>query len=61
MSYTYAILDVSAPTFEEIAAKLKKAGYDHCFDGEVIDMHGIAIKKEEKTDVAVQPEPGTDR
>jgi hypothetical protein len=48
MSYTYAVLGVSGSTFEEIAAKLRAAGYHHCFDGEVIDMHGIALKKEDE-------------
>lgn len=46
MTYTYAILDVSAPTFDEIAEKLRAAAYHHCFDRDVIDMHGIALQKE---------------
>lgn len=44
MSYTYAVLDVSPAVFEEVKTKLKAAGYDHAFDGDVIDMHGIALK-----------------
>lgn len=60
MTYTYAILDVSEMTFEEIARKLREARYNHCFDGDVIDMSGIAIKREEKADVAVQSKSGTD-
>lgn len=45
-TYTYAILEVSKGTFEEIKEKLK--GYEHVFHnnneyGTVIDMHGIAV------------------
>lgn len=47
MTYTYAILEVSTAAFEEIAGKLRAAGYDQAFhdedDGVVIDMHGIAL------------------
>lgn len=44
VTHTYALLEVSRATFEEIACKLRDAGYDHAFieDGE-IDMHGIAL------------------
>jgi hypothetical protein len=44
MTYTYAVLEVSDATYEEIAKKLKAAGYDDVLgeDGE-LDMHGIAI------------------
>lgn len=43
MTHTYATLDVSKAVFDEIAAKLRAAGYDHSFDGNVIDMHGIGL------------------
>ena len=50
MTYTYAILEVSKEAYEEIAAKLNAAGYQHAFHEdagrEVIDMHGIALKQE---------------
>ncbi len=46
MTYTYAILDVSLTTFNEIRAKLDAAGYQHAFDRDVIDMHGIAVRAE---------------
>lgn len=41
---TVVALDLSKAAFEEIATKLRQAGYDHCFmsEGE-IDMHGIAV------------------
>jgi Trm5-related predicted tRNA methylase len=43
MTYTYVICDISHAAFNEIAAKLKQAGYDHAFMvGGEIDMHGIA-------------------
>jgi len=51
MTYTYVTLDVSAAVYDEIAGKLKAAAYDQAFheqaDGSVvIDMHGIALKRE---------------
>lgn len=46
MSHTYALLEVSAEAYDEIAAKLREAGYDHAFgeEGE-IDMHGLALTR----------------
>lgn len=50
-TYTYVLLDVSQDTYYEIYDKLREAGYDHCFhkdDGKtIIDMHGIALSKQE--------------
>lgn len=56
MTHTYAILEISPASFEEIARKLKDAGYEHAFHFErrldatldkpnrlLIDMHGIAV------------------
>ncbi len=43
MTHSYAILTVSAATFQEVADKLRDAGYGHAFDGGRIDMHGIAL------------------
>jgi hypothetical protein len=50
MTHTYAALEVTQSTFDEIAAKLKAAGYDHAFDDEegAIDMHGIGLVVEKK-------------
>lgn len=48
-THTYATLEVSATTYDEIASKLKQAGYDHAFiespteSKPVIDMHGIGL------------------
>ncbi|WP_175777473.1 hypothetical protein [Burkholderia anthina] len=44
MTHTVATLDVSAMTFQEIAGKLRAAGYGHLFmmDG-TIDLTGIGI------------------
>lgn len=49
MSYTYVIMNVSSATYEEIARKMREAGYAHAFHYErgesaVIDMHGIAVR-----------------
>jgi hypothetical protein len=53
-THTYAILLVSSQTYREIREKLDNAGYGDQFHhrdsvspyGEVIDMHGLAIKEE---------------
>lgn len=48
---TYAALDVPRTVYAAIRALLHRAGYDHAFhprpDGEVIDMHGIALRAAE--------------
>ena len=43
---TYVELELSRAAYEEIAQKLRVAGYDHCFDGETIDMHGLGVTPE---------------
>jgi hypothetical protein len=43
MTHTVATLDVSSSTYAEITQKLRAAGYDHVFDGELIDMTGIGL------------------
>lgn len=50
-TYTYVVLDLSPLVYEEIANKLRAAGYDQAFHEDsngkiVIDMHGIAVGKE---------------
>jgi hypothetical protein len=43
-THTYALLEISAPAFNEIAQKLKAAGYNQAFTGKAeLDMHGIGI------------------
>jgi hypothetical protein len=46
-TYTYAELAVSQATYDEIAQKLRAAGYDqafHTYDNRtIIDMHGIGL------------------
>ncbi|MDS1141733.1 hypothetical protein RE432_14930 [Pusillimonas sp. SM2304] len=44
MTHTLATLELSQAAYDEIAWKLKKAGYDHVFleDG-LIDMQGIGV------------------
>lgn len=48
MTYTYAILDVPKAVYAAVRALLAAADYGHAFhkedDGEVIDMHGIALR-----------------
>ncbi len=57
MTYTYALMDVSESTYNEIKKKLEDAGYQHAFhddhdgDGMVLDMHGIALKLESSSPV----------
>lgn len=43
-THTYAELGLSRAAYDEIAAALRAAGYDHAFmeDG-TIDMHGIGV------------------
>lgn len=49
MTHTYAELEVSRATYDEIAQKLRDAGYDHAFmpernrESPTIDMHGIGL------------------
>lgn len=47
-THTYAKLPLSRGAYDEIADKLKTAGYGHAFDSNGdIDMHGIGICVEE--------------
>lgn len=48
MTYMYAVLDVPRAVYAAVRALLDQAEYQHAFhannDGEVIDMHGIALR-----------------
>jgi hypothetical protein len=48
MTHTFAVLAVPGSVYAAVRALLTQAGYDHAFhegtDGEVIDLHGIALK-----------------
>lgn len=45
-THTYAELELSTAAYDEIAAKLRAADYDHAFmDDGTIDMHGIGVTK----------------
>lgn len=48
MTHTYAVLEVPPVVYAAVRALLAQADYQHAFhdgkDGEVIDMHGIALK-----------------
>jgi len=65
ITHTFARLEISKPAFDEIANKLKAAGYDHAFmvdDGvALIDMHGIAVTPVviDKSDDARRERPET--
>jgi hypothetical protein len=48
MTHTYALLQISATAYEEIAQRLRAAGYAHAFGDEgELDMHGIALVRGE--------------
>lgn len=49
-THTYAIMDVSASTYDEIRAALEEAGYRDSIHGgrgtsDILDMHGIALRR----------------
>ncbi len=58
-THTFAELEVSAATYDEIAAQLREADYQHAFiehvDGRdaapVIDMHGIGLVRKPEDEV----------
>lgn len=44
VTHTVAEMELSATAYNEIAEKLREAGYDHVFDENgMIDMHGIGL------------------
>lgn len=44
-THTFAELEISAAAWDEIALKLRAAGYDHAFVSGAIDMHGIGVTR----------------
>ncbi|MBN3839318.1 hypothetical protein [Burkholderia sp. Ac-20349] len=42
-THTIATLDVPKEMWDYIAKQLRDAGYDHAFDGKMIDMTGIGL------------------
>jgi len=53
MTHTYAVLDVTRATYEEIRAKLDAAGYaDRFHEDGLIDLHGLAIQPQEEEGTA---------
>ena len=65
MKHTYALLPVSQSTYDEIGEKLRAAGYDEAFhqddsltslNGQVIDMHGIALSMADEPSPAREPD-----
>jgi hypothetical protein len=66
MSHTYAVLEVPRAVYAAVRALLGAADYEHAFhadkDGEVIDMHGIALRSKggaPSTDITVSFSPLT--
>ena len=53
MTHTYAVLDVPGAVYAAVRALLDRASYQHAFhaddDGELIDMHGIALRAKSGT------------
>ena len=47
-THTFAELEVSEAVRNEIAEKLRSAGYDHAFVDGAIDMHGIGLVLEKE-------------
>lgn len=45
MTRTFATLEISSEAYDEIAAKLHAAGYDHSFVDGYIDGHGIGLAR----------------
>jgi hypothetical protein len=50
MTYTFVVLKLSQAAFQEVRDKMVAAGYEHALDrngdGELVDMHGIAVQAE---------------
>lgn len=46
VTHTVATMELPVNVWELIARKLREAGYDHVFDGDLIDMTGIGLVKE---------------
>jgi hypothetical protein len=56
MTHTYALLEVSPAAYDEIAAKLREAGYNQAFGDEgEIDMHGIALGRADSDECSTSP------
>lgn len=46
MTHTFAVLELSPAAYDEIAHKMREAGYGHVFmDDGAIDMHGIGVTR----------------
>lgn len=44
MTHTFVTMEVSRAAYDEIAGKMRDAGYGHAFVDGLIDMHGIALE-----------------
>ncbi len=59
VTHTFAELKVSAAAFDEIAARLRAAGYDHAFIDGAIDMHGLGLTRAEAPGASAAAPPGS--
>jgi hypothetical protein len=56
-THSFAELELSPAAYDEIAGKLREAGYDHAFcENGTIDMHGLGITRP-KPKTGVVPSP----
>jgi hypothetical protein len=56
VTHTFVKLQVSGIVYDEIAEKLKAAGYEHAFVDGVLDMNGLALVKEQPDESSTPPE-----
>jgi hypothetical protein len=56
MTHTFATLDIAGHVWDEIAARLKAAGYGEQVDGDTIDMHGIGLVKSDRKRASETPQ-----
>lgn len=54
-THTLATLAVPAAMFDLVAAQLRAAGYDHAFDGAMVDMTGIGLIAAAEPDPRARP------
>lgn len=52
---TYATLDTHPYFFDLVKEQLEQAGHDQAIEGNVIDMHGLALSKAERLRKALHP------
>lgn len=56
MTHTYVTLEVSPTAYDEIAAKLRAAGYGHVRENGEIDLHGLGLVRGAEQPAPADPE-----